>query len=487
MALVNGADDQWRPSLAPIRTTVTPACTHASHKETHHPIQQPHRSNDDAAPTVTSTSSPPSPEHGCPDSRMPIPGSPCRSINKLSCVHLLPNCFSCFHPRQLPSTSPRCPRRRRCMHRKRLHDLRSLSFLFPAAGRMQSFYSSTPTAKAQLSGTFPHTPSGKLEQYMSPRIASAATLTSQTSGKFSQFSSPRTPTSSKVQHFSGAIPSPRTPYGPSVVTSPACTRRKTPTFTLVVPPGMMDKKKAFEQIDAEPSSPHVTCIGRVRRQTQCKKLLHSDAIDPGNRRRQGTKAQPKGTTISSSKHKFFTDLPLIDRNELKRESKEQGQTTEMSSATEQPSLMLEACTQRFGKKKLRNLSKIQAYGHETNYAYNNVLFQANRYQGMESEERESAPCKESHKPQVSVHNNKYSMQTECIQGAVGIPPEHSGADAASTKIQVQERTSSCMQVGYLVNDGHGDGDGEQRSAETYPQTRHILLLMRNTGSRRYIE
>ncbi|MCO5554646.1 hypothetical protein L7F22_008179 [Adiantum nelumboides] len=435
---------------------------------------------------------------------MPIPTSPCRSINKLSCVHLLPNCFSCFHPRQLPSTSPHCPRRRRCiftcMHRKRLHDLRSLAFLFPAAGRMQSFYSSTPTARAKLSGTFPRTPSGKLEQYMSPRTASAATLASQMSGKFSQFSSPRTPASSKVQHFSGAVPSPRTPiYGPSVVTSPASARRKTPTFTLVMPPGMMDKKKAFEQIDAEPSSPHVTCIGRVRRQTQCKKVLHSDAIAPRNRRRQATKARPKGTTISSSKHNFFSNLTLIKKNELNHETKEQGQTTEMSSATQQPSLMLETCTQRFGKKKLLNLNKIQAYGLETNYAYNNVLFQANRNQGMETttsrkdEKRESAPCKESHKPQVNVQNNRYSMQTECIKGAVGCPPEHSGADAASTKIEVQERTSSCMQVGYLVNDGHGDGhgdgdgDGARRSAETYPQPQHILLLMRNTGSRRYVE
>ncbi|KAI5071762.1 hypothetical protein GOP47_0014013 [Adiantum capillus-veneris] len=428
MALVI-ADDQWRPALAPIRTTAPPS----SHQYSSEPaFSHGSTENTTALASSNSSSSLSSHQPRFPYSfSRPPSDSPCCTppSNKSSYAHLLPNCFSCVQP---PKTST-SPRRRRhiapCMHRKRLYNLRSLTFLFPAAGRMHSFYSSTPTAKSQLSGTFPRTPSGKYEQYMSPRTPSATALTSQLSSKFSHFSSPRTPASSKVQHFSGAIPSPRTPYGPSVVTSPASARRKKPTFTLAMPPGMMDKKKAFEQISDEPTSPHVTCVGRVRRQTQCKKLVPSDAIDPRSHRCQATKAQQKSTScILSSNHQ--PDSPLPNRNYSTNGSNVQSQKSTECSITKQPTMVAEACTQRFGKQKLVNLHKIQPHGHETSHAYNNVLFEPDRVQGQDG---------------------TISIQVE-------LPDDDDDGD------------------------GDGDGGGGGRPAEAYPQ--HCLLLMRGTGSRR---
>ncbi|KAH7331586.1 hypothetical protein KP509_20G041400 [Ceratopteris richardii] len=247
--------------------------------------------------------------------------------------------------------------------RRRYRTWQSIALLLIPAGGFS--YPSTPTGKAQLFGapSFPRTLSGSSidkQNYKSSFTSGPAMSDWQFStGRSSQFSSPRTIASSKVQHFSGSIPSPRTPFYTS---SPAATARRThpgqkrPSFSLFSPPGVPSinqKRTAFihqESTVDEPSSPHVNCIGRVRRQSQCKKLFPTDAIEPSSYRRRRDQAtdlrgksghsDKSGGTSSSFHDQGLRDKPMGNLR---------SQTSDSHFVNIKPLVLTDNSIQTFGK------------------------------------------------------------------------------------------------------------------------------------------
>eukprot|EP00250_Pteridium_aquilinum_P033055 c5155_g1_i1 orf=73-1368(+) len=361
-------DDQW-PSLAPIRTSTAAASTDKSNAAWKiQNVEEGSHGGRKMADNGASSGFGAAHFDASSESHQLSRHSPCCHTNKNSSVHFFSSCFSCAKSTSSPQRRHCTPT---CMQRSR-PALRSMAFSFPAGG-IQSFHSSTP-AKAQLSGALPLSLSGKAQHYASPRTpTTGAGLNRQLSSKIQHFSSPRTPgsganhhylstprtpSSGKVQHFSGAIPSPRTPFSSST-TSPSSARRKKASFTLIIPPTMAHNKKAADQPD-EPTSPHVTCIGRVRRQTQCKKLHHTDMISPHTQCKDNI---TKKKAATSKKPHYFSDVVTCHSISSSKVTKS---SSELST--------MEACTQRFGREKLNNLHKIHGFHNEA--THDNVLFEA---------------------------------------------------------------------------------------------------------------
>ncbi|KAH7440100.1 hypothetical protein KP509_04G091300 [Ceratopteris richardii] len=255
----------------------------------------------------------------------------------------------------------------RCLWPRRRQKWRCLALLMIPTGGLT--YPATPSSNAQLFATqsFPRTPSGKgvdLRNYNSPRARSPFTAESQAPAcTCAQVPSPKTPASSKVQHFSGSIPSPRTPYCVSSPGGIVCRRK--PSISLVHPPGLSptpSNRHSFRHQETieEPSSPHVTCIGRVRRQPKCKKFDQARSSKPPRcRMKSNIAGRSKNSDAGSSLSRSSSAIGSL-RQKTEADIEQQNRTHDSTRLrNEKPTT--HACTQTLWRE---NHSASDIHSHE---------------------------------------------------------------------------------------------------------------------------